>query len=78
MFDMLMNNPDYQRLLNYGQMGSANPSTAPVQHPLAAAAANPDNPAFRALIAHSNGVSGLPFSVYPNFVPVRFNLLEWR
>lgn len=69
MFDMLMNNPEYQRLLNYSQMNQA-AQTAPIQHPLAAAAANPENPAFRALLSHSSGASGLPFGVYPNFVPV--------
>lgn len=67
-FNMLMSNPEYQRMMNYGQMSQA--QAAPIQHPLAAAAANPENPAFRALIAHSSGGSGLPFGVYPNFVPV--------
>ncbi|KAI6182434.1 putative iroquois-class homeodomain protein irx-1 [Aphelenchoides bicaudatus] len=69
MLDLLMNNPDYQRLLNYGQMNQAAQSAPIQQHPLAAAAANPENPAFRALLSHSAGASALPFGVYPNFVP---------
>ncbi|KAI6208010.1 putative iroquois-class homeodomain protein irx-1 [Aphelenchoides besseyi] len=64
-FDMLMNSPEYQRIFNYDQMAPNSAQSSPIQHPLAAAASNPDNPAFRALLANNRGVAGLPFAMYP-------------
>ncbi|KAI6203444.1 hypothetical protein M3Y94_00557000 [Aphelenchoides besseyi] len=64
-FEMLMNTPEYQRIFNYDQMAPNTAQSSPIQHPLAAAASNPDNPAFRALLANNRGVASLPFAMYP-------------
>ncbi|CAD5208991.1 unnamed protein product [Bursaphelenchus xylophilus] len=57
-------------LNNSGVMNQLLPSSTtptPSQHPLAPAAANPDNPAFRALLAaHNAQTAGFPFGIYPN------------
>lgn len=67
----LFNNPDYQRLM----MAQSMPSTpqTPVQHSMAPAAANPENPAFRALVGlHNAQAAGFPLGVYPNMVSQLF------
>jgi hypothetical protein len=70
-FEMLINNPEYQRMINYSQMSQAAAQSVPIQHPLSAAASNPDNPAFRALMNGTN-MPGFSHEIYPNFVPVSF------
>ncbi|KAI6233053.1 putative iroquois-class homeodomain protein irx-1 [Aphelenchoides fujianensis] len=69
LMEMLINHPEGQRLFNYEQMGPAAAPSAPIAHPLAAAAANPDNPAFRALLANNRAGPGMAFGMYPNVVP---------
>ncbi|CAD5206251.1 unnamed protein product [Bursaphelenchus okinawaensis] len=60
-----------QEILNntgvMNQLLPTSPAPSPSQHPLAPAAANPNNPAFRALFAaHNAQAAGFPFGIYPN------------